>query len=514
MFKFLPVFLIVAGCHCCFLSNAQNSALNCGNGRYTNDVFTTVTKTQDIIFGYNTITDYTTNTVNNVTLRLDFYEPTGDVAAKRPLIILAFGGSFIGGQRSDMDAACTALAKKGYTTATIDYRLIQPGTNNSNINLVYSNQTLLADHVVKTTGDMKAAIRFFKHNAATSNTLKIDTSKIFIGGFSAGAIVALQTAYIDDINENPSLASVYTANGGLEGNTDLLAPNSLLPTYNAKGIAGVLNIAGGIVDTSLINATNPPVFSAQGDADAIIPYNYGNASFSPISLYGSYSIRARANSIGLPNQLFTIAGGNHESPVNNPYFSQVITNATVFFEPLICTTSVILPVELTSFTATSDNCTAALQWQTASEQNISHFDIEISDDGNSFSKIGTVPAKNNTRGSSYTYQYQKATGTQYFRLKLVDRDGHFTYSSLQKLKLNCAAVQIYPNPAKTFTTITGLQPGMLIQLLNAEGRLLWTQKANSPLLQIPLSAVANGLYILKVVNKQGEVITYSRLIKQ
>lgn len=506
---FIMLFGLIA-----FTAAAQINPLNCGNGRYINDIFPAVIKTTGITFGYNTSRDYITSTTYNDTLRLDFYEPASDPAVKRPLIILAFGGSFITGQRSDMDAVCTAFSKKGYATATIDYRLIRPGPGNFNYFLVFGNPSLLADAIIKTSADMKAAIRFFKHDAATVNSYKIDSTRIIIGGYSAGAITALQTAYTDSITENPAIVTEYLNNGGLEGNTDLPAPDNLLQAHRSTGIAGVLNISGGVADTNLVDVVNPPIYSAQGDADELIPYNFGTASFSALTLYGSHLIQARANHIGLTNQLYTIAGGNHESPLFNPYYSQIIAGASAFFEPVVCSTS-ILPVTLTSFTVETSNCSAVLHWQTATEQRNSYYDVETSADGIRFKKAGMVQSNNATGGANYTFIYQGAARTVYFRLKMADKDGGFTYSPVQKFRMTCSAsVQVYPNPVDAQATVTGLRAGMQVQLMNAEGQLLWTQKAFGSTVQLPVATLASGLYFMKVTESDGKVVTNSRLIKR
>ena len=490
-------------------TTAQNAALNCGNGRYINDVFPTVSKTSGIVFGYNTSTDYITSTTFNNTLLLDFYGPAADPAGKRPLIILAFGGSFISGQRSDMDALCMAFSKKGYATATIDYRLIQPGPSGMNYSYVYSNSTLLNDEIIKATADMKAAIRFFKRDAATANTYKIDTSKIFIGGFSAGAITALQTAYINNINEYPAVTPQFQANGGFEGNTDLPAPNNLLPTYHSTGIAGVLNLAGGVADTLLINATDPPVYTAQGDNDDVVPYTGGTSA-----LYGGLLIHSRANHIGLASQLYTIAGGSHTSPVSNPYFSVVVAGASAFFAPIVCT-PIILPVTLTFFNVENQDCDVVLRWQTTTEQQSSSYDMETSEDGIHFKKIGSLQSKNAAGGATYSYHYKANTGTSYFRLKMVNKDGSFTYSPVQKFTTSCGAiVQIYPNPAHEGAAITGLQAGMQVYLINSVGQSVWAQKSAGSTMQLPLTAFANGLYLVQVTDNYGKIIMNSKLIKK
>ena len=335
----LLVLLGVFGAGLAQPARAQTTALACGNGRYVADVFPTVTKKTDIIFGYNTAIDYGTGATTPVTLKLDFYEPAGDPAVKRPLIIMAFGGAFIQGQRQDLDDLGQAFAHKGYTLATIDYRLVQPGTFNLNYLLLYSRPDLLADEIIRACADMKAAIRYFKHDAATVNTYRIDPTKIFVGGLSAGAITALQTAYTDSPAESPTLAAAYASNGGLEGNTDFPAPNNLLPTYRAIGIAGVFNIAGGVADLNIVSAGNPPLYSAQGTADEVVPYDCGTVNPSTYVLCGSHQIQLRATQVGIANQLHPVVGGNHASPGNEPDRSQIIAEASTFLQALVCATA-------------------------------------------------------------------------------------------------------------------------------------------------------------------------------
>ncbi|MEO6453868.1 MAG: T9SS type A sorting domain-containing protein [Ginsengibacter sp.] len=498
-----------------FKLTAQLAVLNCAGGRYTNDVFASVTKTPDVIFGYNTTRDNSNATNYNQTLRFDFYEPAGDLALQRPLIILAFGGGFISGQRSDLELICIALAKKGYATASIDYRLIHPSVGNYFV--VGGSTALLIDEVIKASADMKAAIRYFKRDAATTKTFKIDTTKIIIGGASAGSIAALQTAYADAIDETSSTTTAYNNNGGFEGNTDLPSPNNLLPFYNSRGIAGVLNIAGGVLDTTLVDADNPPVYASQGEADEVVPYNYGQLSFNgtpvPLSLFGSNLIKTRANNIGLKNELYPIPGGNHESPGTEPYVSNIVTDASAFIQSIVCAS--ILPVTLTSFNVHSNNCDAVVSWQTSAEMQSSHYDIEASEDGILFTKAGLVYSKNSANGAAYTYRLNDYTHPAWFRIKTTDKDGSFTYSSIQKFNPACVgSLQVFPNPAHTWAVVNGLQTGMQVHIINAEGKLLWSQKAAGNTLQIPLSTFANGLLLVQVKYDNGKVAKNIKLIKK
>lgn len=502
---------------CCVAlkATAQNPALNCGSGRYTSDVFTDAIKTPNVTYGVNTTRDYSVpGSSYSHTLQFDFYEPTGDLATKRPLVILLFGGGFVTGQRSDMEPICRALAKKGYTAAAIDYRLLYNST--SNLFLTFFTTALLQDEVVKAAGDVKAAIRYFKRDAATTNLYKIDTTKIIVGGASAGAIAVLQAAYADNATEYAPATAAYLANGGIEGNTDLPAPDNLLPTYNANGIAAVLNIAGGVGDTSLVDANNPPIYSSQGTADEVIPYNFGVVSYgglaSTTTIYGTNLIRTRANNIGLKNELYSIPGGNHESPGTEPYISTIITGASAFLSSIVCAGT--LPVTLNSFNVQSVNCIAVLRWQTATEKQSSHYNVETSLDGVRFTNVATVNSRNLGTGAAYTYNLKGYTQAIWIRLKMADKDGGFTYSPVQKFTPACiAAPQLYPNPARSQATLNGLQAGMQVHLINAEGKLLWSQRAVGAIMQIPLSSFANGVLLVQVKDINGKILTSSKLIK-
>lgn len=86
-----------------------------------------VTQIIGIAFGANSVRDYSIGTDTPVTPQLEFYEPTGDATARWPLIIFAFGGSFVSGQRQDLDDLFRTYALRGYATATIEYRLVPPG---------------------------------------------------------------------------------------------------------------------------------------------------------------------------------------------------------------------------------------------------------------------------------------------------------------------------------------------------------------------------------------------------
>jgi len=313
-------------------SQAQHPT--CDGTRYLNEVFPDVDTTVNIFFGVNT-----TYQGNVDSLYMDVYQPVGDTASKRPLMILAFGGSFIVGERTDMAPLCHYYAQHGYVTATIDYRLFDGPF------VPFPDSVAFADVVVKAIGDMKASIRHFREDAATTNLYNIDTNVIFIGGGSAGAIMALHTAYLDSTDNIPThIQTAIDNNGGFEGNTTS-------NTQYSSNVQGVLNLSGALGDASWVDAGDVPVFSVHDDNDDIVPYGQGYSTIAgfPVSyLEGSQVIADTATALGIPNVLITIPNSNgHVTYVNDPQWQDsVFTGILVFLNEILCpmtTATKVLP---------------------------------------------------------------------------------------------------------------------------------------------------------------------------
>jgi para-nitrobenzyl esterase len=271
---------------------AQNPG--CDGSRYLDDVFTTVKKTS-IAYA---------PTVNhlgqNVNLSMDVYEPEGDALAARPVVILAHGGSFVFGDKTMMEPWCQILAKKGYVAVSIQYRLFPFFV------LGFPDSTEVFDTAIKATGDMKAAVRYFREDAATANLFRADAANIFIGGYSAGAVTALHTAYLDADDQIPSfLETLITNNGGLEGISGT-ASNKTYPSHSKA----VVNMSGGLYRSYWVDNTESPLVSIHGTADATVPYTYGLAA-NIAFLEGSSLVHAHAETVGLWNNLLTVPGAGH-----------------------------------------------------------------------------------------------------------------------------------------------------------------------------------------------------------
>src|ERR1043165_9130881 len=154
----------------------------CGNGRYYDKIFSPSTST--VTFGNAMQFDS-----QYVDLKMDIYQPAGDLLAHRPLIMVAFPGSFTAGSRlsPDITQLCDNFVRRGYVCASIDYRLGFENGSDCDTNQFKA--------MMRAVQDMRAAVRYFYKDAQTNNTYRVDTNQIFIGGSSAGAFIALNYAY-------------------------------------------------------------------------------------------------------------------------------------------------------------------------------------------------------------------------------------------------------------------------------------------------------------------------------
>jgi hypothetical protein len=184
-----------------------------------------------------------------------------------------------------------------------------------------------------------------------------------------------------------------------------------------------------------------------------------------------------------------------------------------------------LPLDLLAFNARKDGHAALLTWETANETKVKHFEIEHSVNGASFSKIGTVDATNKIEQNNYQFTDRNpATGVNFYRLKMLDMDGAFTFSSIKQLefvdsKMN---ISLYPNPATSQLNIE-FKSGNCSDISNANvtmfdiaGRMViskaWTEVCNNPVKVIDLSQLTDGAYYITIRNGADDAVIMSKKI--
>lgn len=252
--------------------------------RYKDIVFPSYTSIRDIQFGSNLNIDG-----SSAALLLDFYEPAGDTLQSRPLVIFIHGGSLISGSRTGMEAFCTDFAKRGYAAATIEYRL--------GIESPKGVKTIL-EALLRGVQDAKAAVRFFRSGAAQ---YRIDTSKIYLGGSSAGSMVAVHYAYWDQDEIPPDIDQATW--GDIEGTSGNPGPSSV--------VNGIINYCGAIVDPMWIDPDEAPVANFHGLLDTVVPADSGVSVDFGIQLFGGFAISRIATQIGIYNQGAFFPQGGH-----------------------------------------------------------------------------------------------------------------------------------------------------------------------------------------------------------
>lgn len=172
-----------------------------------------------------------------------------------------------------------------------------------------------------------------------------------------------------------------------------------------------------------------------------------------------------------------------------------------------------LPVTWLYFKGKTVGKNNILDWATANEQNSKQFDVERSLNSTDFSRIGVVAAAGNSSQTN-TYQYtdfdidRLNIEYMFYRLKQVDLDNNFKYSSVVRLSYignNVAKSIIYPNPTSgTVTILLGdkSQVGTIATIYDINGRLLRNIKISATSQPVDLSEYVNGVYFIKLSNNE------------
>jgi hypothetical protein len=173
----------------------------------------------------------------------------------------------------------------------------------------------------------------------------------------------------------------------------------------------------------------------------------------------------------------------------------------------------VLPVTFLNFDGVLHNNIAVLDWSTVNENNNKGFDVEKSVDGKTYNNIGFVAGTGTTRNiSNYTFSDPKMiSGDNYYRLKQIDLDGNFIYSSVIKLKFSNFGWSILGNPSNNTSVQLQLdkQYNVALQIISLSGNVIQTiNKGNlsqgTYSIPINLSNAASGMYIVRLmVNGQN-----------
>jgi hypothetical protein len=181
-----------------------------------------------------------------------------------------------------------------------------------------------------------------------------------------------------------------------------------------------------------------------------------------------------------------------------------------------------LPVTITSFTAVAQGADAILDWATASETDNQGFEVQVSADGTTFSKLGFLASNNPNSSTPHSYQYRDVTagkqGIRYYRLRQLDLDGTESFVGPRAVTfgevgiVQATSLQGYPSPFSSEinlalqTTAAGLAT---VTVTDGVGRQVRTWQPTlaagaSSLRLAELQSMPAGLYIVQVRYNDGQ----------
>jgi len=185
----------------------------------------------------------------------------------------------------------------------------------------------------------------------------------------------------------------------------------------------------------------------------------------------------------------------------------------VYFDDISLTTPSIVPVKLISFTGSEDGNKIYLDWNVADELNLSNYELELSTNALNFKRIATIASGKN----NYSFVDKNAVNyysdKYYYRLKMVDADGKFSYSKVLPITMKRQqSIVLSPNPAKNSVTVSGLKQQGTITIINANGSSVFKTKTNAQATKINISQLSAGLYFVQFTD--GKTISYHKLVVQ
>lgn len=256
-----------------------------------------------------------------------------------------------------------------------------------------------------------------------------------------------------------------------------------------------------------------------------IEFNYRQESGS--ALAPSASIGLTASGTGSSNFLSlqsaaTIPGASLSTEMAT-IASKPLTNQSYIFKPGV------LPVSFAALSVSKSNGSHIVNWQTLNETNNAGFEVQRSVDGINFSKILFVESKATTGNSlsalSYTATDSKPIdGTNYYRLKQMDKDGRFNYSSILSIKNSngdtWASLNIYPNPAKEKLVVqlnSKLSSDVTVSVFNMLGSPILQNRysitAGTTQLYTDVASLPIGTYTIKVTGSKNEAPLIKTFVK-
>lgn len=171
----------------------------------------------------------------------------------------------------------------------------------------------------------------------------------------------------------------------------------------------------------------------------------------------------------------------------------------------------VLPIKILDFAATQQSKAIMLSWLATADINTNYFSVQKRNNEVNFNEIGKIDAHVSASAINYSFIDDEILTTNvYYRVKEVDKDGKFSYSSVISLRpISAISLRVSPNPAKNILKV--IVPAGIgktsVQVVNANGSVVINSPAYNTAgnnnIALDISGLANGLYAVKVLSNNG-----------
>lgn len=298
---------------------------------------------------------------------------------------------------------------------------------------------------------------------------------------------------------------------------------------NDQGNAITLDVSGNIYTTGYFNATidfdpgaatNDLTSAGSGDIFILKLDAAGNFATAK-SMGGAGDDIGYSLAVGNSGNLFSVGAynGTADFDPGAAVFNLTSTGGSDLFISKLGFT--VTPVTLLSFEVAKNEKDAYLSWKTSTELNADKFEIERSEDGLIFKKIGDVKASGNSNTIKAYHFLDKNAGANligqelYYRFAQLDLDGKIIYSPVRSInfKLNQTGIHVFPNPSIDVITIQAgnEQVGLNYLIADERGRKVSKGKLNNTSTRVDISRLSPGIYFVKIGDLNKETV---KIIKQ
>ncbi len=242
------------------------------------------------------------------------------------------------------------------------------------------------------------------------------------------------------------------------------------------------------------------------------------------AVYGTQGLPSALNKSGARTGCVSWTGSNGDLWLFGGYGYDASTSG-VLNDLWKISNFVVLPLQLLHFSGVLSNDIAWLQWETLQESGFSHFVVQRSFDGTNFTDIGNINGKGSISKNDYTFvdnDLKTQPGLKaFYRLRLVDNDGRFTYSRILRFdrEPTQTILHAFPNPAVHSLNLTFDQnkKGMvMINITDLKGETVIKQaesmNAGRASITLDISALPSAVYIISLVNTSGTM--QQKFVKQ